>query len=216
MTATSWLSASSIILSTICQQFHQLYWVFISDIFHQMTSPHFRHISNMIHYTMLSLIPLLFHPIKIPPIFLHAGIPGAISYAFPFFHCVLLPFRYIYISHKIYMAVIGISAFLSYWRKTFHRSRKQGRKRGTKRTCGRLEAVFGGDMTTAKIQTVKGLRVEIFSLPLWKNTTRPLTVWIVGADLERGLLFIIEHSIIFPSQTNKSELIGMKGVTTND
>jgi len=37
---------------------------------------------------------------------------------------------------------------------------------------------------TAKIQTVKGLRVEIFSRPLRKNTTRPLTVWIGGTDGE--------------------------------
>jgi len=43
----------------------------------------------------------------------------------------------------------------------------------------RLEAVFGGAMATAKIQTVKALRVEIFLRPL-KNTTRALTVWIVG------------------------------------
>ena len=43
-----------------------------------------------------------------------------------------------------------------------------------------LFPVFGGEMTTAKIQTVKGLRVEIFSRSLRKNTTRPLTVWIVG------------------------------------
>jgi hypothetical protein len=43
-----------------------------------------------------------------------------------------------------------------------------------------LFPVFGGEMATAKIQTVKGLRVEIFSRTLQKNTTRPLTVWIVG------------------------------------
>ena len=43
-----------------------------------------------------------------------------------------------------------------------------------------LFPVFGGEMATAKIQTVKGLRVEIFSRTLRKNTTRPLTVWIVG------------------------------------
>ena len=51
-------------------------------------------------------------------------------------------------------------------------------------------------MATAKIQTVKGLRVEIFSRSLRKNTTRPLTVWIVGTDIERGLLFIIGYGII--------------------
>lgn len=38
-------------------------------------------------------------------------------------------------------------------------------------------------MRAAKIQTVKGLRVEIFSRPLRKNTTRPLTVWIGGTDI---------------------------------
>jgi len=32
----------------------------------------------------------------------------------------------------------------------------------------------------------QGLRVEIFSRTLRKNTTRPLTVWIVGTDMERG------------------------------
>lgn len=44
-------------------------------------------------------------------------------------------------------------------------------------------------MATAKIQTVKGLRVEIFSRTLRKKTTRPLTVWIVGTDVERGIAF---------------------------
>ena len=48
-----------------------------------------------------------------------------------------------------------------------------------------LFPVFGGEMAAAKIQTVKGLRVEIFSRPLRKNTTRPLTVWIVGTDVKR-------------------------------
>ncbi len=36
-----------------------------------------------------------------------------------------------------------------------------GTGKSAKRACGRLEAVFGGEMATAKIQTVKGLRVEI-------------------------------------------------------
>ena len=54
-------------------------------------------------------------------------------------------------------------------------------------------------MATAKIQKVKGLRVEIFSRTLRKNTTRPLTVWIVGTDVERGLLFVIGYDIISPS-----------------
>ena len=43
-------------------------------------------------------------------------------------------------------------------------------------------SVFGGEKAAAKIRTVKGLRVEIFSRCARKNTTRPLTVWIVGAD----------------------------------
>ncbi len=47
--------------------------------------------------------------------------------------------------------------------------------------------VCGGEMATAKIQTVKGLRVEIFSRPLRKNTTRPLTFWIVETEIEREL-----------------------------
>ena len=45
-----------------------------------------------------------------------------------------------------------------------------------------LFPVFGGEKAAAKIRTVKGLRVEIFSRCARKNTTRPLTVWIVGAD----------------------------------
>ena len=65
-----------------------------------------------------------------------------------------------------------------------------------------LFPVFGGEMATAKIQTVKGLRVEIFSRTLRKNTTRPLTVWIVGTDVERGLFFVIGYGIIFPG-TNR-------------
>ena len=46
------------------------------------------------------------------------------------------------------------------------------------------------NLTTAAavVQTVKGLRMEIFSRPLRKNTTRPLTVWIVGTDMKCGLL----------------------------
>ena len=52
------------------------------------------------------------------------------------------------------------------------------RKRG--RILKILFPVFGGEMATAKIQTVKGLRVEIFSRTLRKNTTCPLTVWIGG------------------------------------
>ena len=51
-----------------------------------------------------------------------------------------------------------------------------GRKRW--QGCEILFPVFGGEMGAAKIQTVKGLRVEIFSRCARKNTTRPLTVWI--------------------------------------
>ena len=47
-----------------------------------------------------------------------------------------------------------------------------------------LFPVFGGEKAAAKIRTVKGLRVEIFSRPLRKNTTRPLTVWIAGTAAE--------------------------------
>ena len=65
-----------------------------------------------------------------------------------------------------------------------------------------LFPVFGGEMATAKIQTVKDLRVEIFSRILRKNTTRPLTVWIVGTDVERGLFFVIGYDIISPG-TNR-------------
>ena len=42
---------------------------------------------------------------------------------------------------------------------------------------------------TAKIQTVNGSRVEIFSRLLRKNTTCPLTVWIGGAD-KKGLPYV--------------------------
>lgn len=45
-----------------------------------------------------------------------------------------------------------------------------------------LFPVFGGEKAAAKIRTVKGLRVEIFSRCARKNTTRPLMVWIVGTD----------------------------------
>ena len=44
-----------------------------------------------------------------------------------------------------------------------------------------LFPVFGGERTAAKIQTVKGLRVEFFSRCARENTTRPLTVRIAGA-----------------------------------
>ena len=44
-----------------------------------------------------------------------------------------------------------------------------------------LFPVFGGEKEAAKIRAVKGLRVEIFLRCARKNTTRPLTVRIVGA-----------------------------------
>ena len=69
-----------------------------------------------------------------------------------------------------------------------------GRKRG--QGCKILFPVFGGEMETAKIQTVKGLRVEIFSRLLRKNTTRPLTVWIVGTDIEQGLFSVGKCAIL--------------------
>ena len=49
-------------------------------------------------------------------------------------------------------------------------------------------------MATAKIQTVKGSRVEIFCEA--KNTTRPLTVWIVGTEIERGLFTAGNYAIL--------------------
>ena len=49
--------------------------------------------------------------------------------------------------------------------------------------CQILFPGFGGEMRAAKIQTAKGLGVEVFSRPLQKNMTRPLTVWIVGTDI---------------------------------
>ncbi|GFI24776.1 hypothetical protein IMSAGC011_03580 [Lachnospiraceae bacterium] len=58
-------------------------------------------------------------------------------------------------------------------------------------------------MTTAKIQTVKGLRVEIFLRFLRKNTIRPLTVWIGGTGVEQELLFVIGYGII-STNTDKS------------
>ena len=50
-----------------------------------------------------------------------------------------------------------------------------------------LFPVFGGEKAAAKIRTVKGLRVEIFSRCARKNTTRPLTVRIVQT-LEYAIL----------------------------
>ena len=62
-------------------------------------------------------------------------------------------------------------------------------------------------MATAKIQTVKGLRVEIFSRTLRKNTTRPLTVWIGGTDGKCRLLFLIGYAIISSSAYQQIFLI---------
>ena len=45
-----------------------------------------------------------------------------------------------------------------------------------------LFPVFGGEKAAAKIQTVKGLRGEIFSRCARKNTTRLLTVWMGRTD----------------------------------
>ena len=41
----------------------------------------------------------------------------------------------------------------------------------------------------------QGVRVEIFS-HLRKNTTRPLTVWIVGTDIEQRLFSAGRHAIL--------------------
>ena len=60
-------------------------------------------------------------------------------------------------------------------------------------------------MATAKIQTVKGLRVEIFSRPVRKNTTRPLTVWIVGTEIEQGLFSTGRCAILEPNEQMKGK-----------
>jgi len=73
-------------------------------------------------------------------------------------------------------------------------------------SCKILFPVFGGEMATAKIQTVKGLRVEIFSRPVRKNTTRLLTAWIVGTDGKRRLLLHIGCGIISPVYADKPTL----------
>lgn len=59
-----------------------------------------------------------------------------------------------------------------------------------------LVPVFGGEMATAKIRTVKGFRVEIFSRPVRKNTTRPLTVWIGGTEIKRRLFSAGKYAIL--------------------
>ena len=51
--------------------------------------------------------------------------------------------------------------------------------------CGRFEAIFNGKMVTVKIQTVKGLRVEIFRA-CEKNTTQLLTASIGGTTGAQG------------------------------
>ena len=55
-------------------------------------------------------------------------------------------------------------------------------------------------MATAKIRTVKGLRVEIFSRPMRKNTTRPLTVWIGGTGIKQGLFLVMRCAIFYNCQ----------------
>ena len=49
-----------------------------------------------------------------------------------------------------------------------------------------VEALEGGGFALAAALDVA---VEIFLRPVRKNTTRPLTVWIVGANVERGIVF---------------------------
>ena len=61
-----------------------------------------------------------------------------------------------------------------------------------------LFPVFGGEKAAAKIRTVKGLRVEIFSRCARKNTTRPLTVWIGGTAAEAITAIGIIGSVIPP------------------
>ncbi len=63
--------------------------------------------------------------------------------------------------------------------------------------CVILFHVFGGEMATAKIQTVKGLRAEIFLRFLRKNTTRPLTVWIGKTDIKQGLFLVMRCAIYY-------------------
>ena len=50
-------------------------------------------------------------------------------------------------------------------------------------------------MATAKIQLVNGLRVEIFSRTLRKNTTRPLTRWI-GGTVGIGILLLCPKNLL--------------------
>jgi len=56
------------------------------------------------------------------------------------------------------------------------RKRRQG--------CKILFPVFGGEMATAKIQTVDGLRAGDFFAPCAKKYYSALTVWIGGTDIE--------------------------------
>ncbi len=70
-------------------------------------------------------------------------------------------------------------------------------------------------MAAAKIQTVKGLRVEIFSRPLRKNTIRPLTVWIVGTDVEQGLFTAGNYAILGIIVTIENPVFSMRGVLCN-
>ena len=68
-----------------------------------------------------------------------------------------------------------------------------------RQSCQILFPVFGGEMATAKIQTVKVGEWRFFAK---QKILLGLTVWIVGTDVERGLFFIIRYGIIFPS-TNR-------------
>ena len=56
-----------------------------------------------------------------------------------------------------------------------------------------LFPVFGGEMATAKIQTIKGK--SGFFRTHEKNYSA-LTVWIVGTDIERGLLVVGRCAIL--------------------
>ena len=67
---------------------------------------------------------------------------------------------------------------------------KWGRKKGRK---GRATT----KSTDGKNSDSLGVRVEIFLRLLQKNTTRPLTVWIVGTDVERRLFFVIGYGILY-------------------
>ena len=64
-----------------------------------------------------------------------------------------------------------------------------------------VEALEGGGFALAAALDVA---VEIFLRPVRKNTTRPLTVWIVGANVERGSFLAIGYGMISPVRTDRS------------